>query len=250
MTTPPSPGGTPGYLRELKTLAQQAISQTFVVTYPETDPRGGQHPVYCSLEYPVSPAAYPALWVTYAPAQLQTAGISYTENDAAGNWYARWRFSGTVSFTVAALANNERDMIYDQLVSIIAFASQSQVPSAFREFIENSPLIEVTFSFDSLESTGHSEAPGTPWGTVEVIYEDTVSIQVTGEFTSDPVSLALVPLREITVTAYAAETGSSQPGSLGSFMTDITQNSVLSPDESVIGPALSSPAADPGDAGF
>jgi hypothetical protein len=250
MTTPPSAAGTPGYLRELKTLAQQAISQAFTITYPETDPQGGTRPVYCSLEYPVSPAAYPALWVTYAPAQLQTAGISYTENDAAGNWYARWRFSGTISFTVAALANNERDLIYDQLVSIIAFASQSQVPSTFRQFVENSPLLEVTWSYDSLESSGHSEAPGTPWGTIEVIYEDTVSIQVTGEFTSDPVSLALVPLREIIVTGLAAETGSSEPGSLGVFTADITQNSVLSPDPDTIYLAPSEPPSDPSDPSF
>lgn len=200
LTTPPSVGGVPGYMRTLKTLAVQAVSQAFVLTYPETDPQGGQQPVFASLDYPVEPTAYPALWVTYAPAQLQTAGISYTETDGSGNFYARWRFSGTVSFTCAALSNNERDLLYDQLVSVLAFASQSNVPSPFRAFVENSPLIESTWSFDSLETSGHAEAPGTPWGTDEVIYEDTLSIQVTGEFTSDPVSLALINLRDIRVT--------------------------------------------------
>jgi hypothetical protein len=227
VTTPASSNGTPGYLRTLKTLAVNAIQNAFSVTYPETDPAGGTQPIYCSLDYPVNAAAYPALWVTYAPSQLQTAGIDYTETDGKGNYYVRWRFSGTISFTVAALANNERDLIYDQLVSVIAFASQSNVPSPFREFVEDSPLLEVTWSYDSLESSGHSDAPGTPWNTDEVIYEDTIEIQVTGEFTSDPVSMALVDLSAITVTAVPVETVTG-PVLQGGFTTTIDENT-LSP---------------------
>ena len=226
-TTPPSVGGKPGYMRTLKTLAVQSIQQAFIVTYPETDPQGGQQPIYCSLEYPVNPANYPALWVGYEPAQLQNAGIDYVETDAANNYYARWRFSGTVSFTIAALTNNERDLIYDQLVSVIAFAAQSKVPSAFRSFIESSTLIESTWSYDSLEHGGHSDAPGTPWGTDEVIYEDTVSIQVTGEFTTDPVNLSLISLREILVTGTPVQ-ASGQILS-GGFTDIITANTTVPP---------------------
>jgi hypothetical protein len=228
LTVPPSISGTPGFLRPLKTMAVQAIQQAFVLTYPETDPVGGQQPVYCSLEYPVAAASYPALWVNYVPAMLQTAGISYTENDEFGNYYTRWRFSGTVEFTCAALTNNERDMLYDQLVSVLGFASQSNVPSAFRSFIEGSPLIESTWSFDTLDSSGHSDAPGTPWGTDEVIYEDTVSVQVIGEFTSDPVTLELVDLSAITVTAVPVETLQG-PVLPGGWTITIDEDQVLSP---------------------
>lgn len=207
----------------------QAIQQAFVLTYPETDPEGGQQPVYCSLEYPVNPAKYPALWVNYVPAMLQTAGISYTENDTFGNYYTRWRFSGTIEFTCAALASNERDLLYDQLVSVLGFASQSNIASAFRAFIESSPLLETTWSFDTLDSSGHSDAPGTPWGTDEVIYEDTISVQVLGEFTSDPVTLQLVDLRAIEVTGIPVETPQGPELLPGGFTVTIDQNANLSP---------------------
>lgn len=241
-TTPPSASGTPGYLRTLKTLSVQAIQSAFTVSYPESDPQGGTQPVYCSLDYPVSAAMYPSIWVTYAPAMLQTAGIDYIEGDSSK--YARWRFSGTISFTVAALSNNERDLIYDQLISILAFASQSEVESPFRAYVENSPLIESTWSFDQLESAGHGEAPGTPWGTPEVIYEDTVSLQVLGEFTSDPVSLSLVPLSKIIVTATATE----EPGGgvLGTFTDTIVSNTLLLPSPASEG-GFTSISPDPAD---
>lgn len=203
VTTPPASGGKPGYLRGLKTLAVEAVQNAFQVTYPIADPSGGAQSVYCSLDYPVAATAYPGIWVTYAPAQLQSAGINYTETDAGGNTYVRWRFSGTVTFTVAALSNNERDLLYDQLVSVIGYSSQSTAPGPFRDYVESSPLIESTWSYDSLDSEGHGETLGTPWGTDEVIYEDGISIQVTGEFTADPVTGLLVPpsvLREIDVT--------------------------------------------------
>lgn len=214
VTTPPSSGGKPGYLRALKTLAVEAVQQAFQVTYPISDAAGGTQPVYCSLSYPVAATAYPGIWVTYAPAQLQSAGINYTETDAAGNTYVRWRFSGTITFTVAALANNERDLLYDQLVSVVGYSSQSTAPGPFRDYVESSPLIESTWSYDSLDSSGHAESLGTPWGTDEVIYEDGISIQVTGEFTADPATGALIPpvlLREIDVTGYPQDPSAGAP---------------------------------------
>jgi hypothetical protein len=183
--------------------------------------------VHCSLEYPVKETNYAGVWVTYAPAQLQTAGIDYTEHDAENNTYVRWRFSGTVSFTVAALSNNERDLFYDQLVSILAFASQSEVQSPFRTFVESSELIEVTWSYDTLDSAGHGESVGTPWGTDEVIYEDGVSIQLTGEFTVDPLTGSLQPvynLRAIEVTAYQTDPATGLAKQPPAWMATIDHN--------------------------
>lgn len=226
VTTPPAAGGTPGYLRTLKTLAVDAIQNAFQVTYPVSDSSGGVQLAYCSLEYPIKAANYPGIWVTYAPAQLQTAGIDYTERDTTGNVYVRSRFSGTISFTVSALSNNERDLFYDQLISILMFSAQSEIPSPFRTFVESSNLIEVTFSYDTLDSSGHGETLGTPWGTDEVIYEDGIAIQVTGEFTVSPSNGQLQPvyhLREIQVTAYP-ESPSGVASATPAWLAKIDQN--------------------------
>lgn len=191
-----------GYLREIKTTAVEAIKTAFVITYPETDPQGGRQPVYCSLDYPVNPAAYPAVWVNYEAAELRIAGIAYTEIDQSGNLLTRWRFTGHVSFTIAALnVSNECDEIYDQVVSMIAFAAQSAAPSPFRQYVENSDIIATNWSYDTIEPRGEQAAPGTPWGSDDVIYERGLAIQVLGEFVTDPVTLQMISLREIQVVA-------------------------------------------------
>lgn len=190
-----------GYLRQIKTTAKDAIAAAFVITYPETDPQGGQQPVFCSLDYPVLPTQYPAVWVNYEAAELRIAGIAYTETDASGALLTRWRFTGHVSFTIAALTNNECDLIYDQVVTMVAFSAQSQVASPFRSFVEGNDLIATNWSYDTIEPRGEQAAPGTPWGSDDVIYERGLALQVLGEFVTDPVTSQLVELREIQVVA-------------------------------------------------
>lgn len=188
-----------GFLRTIKTTAVQAIQQSFEVSYPEPDSAGGDRPLFVSIEYPVEEAQYPAVWVDYEGSELRTVGIAYTEQDAEGNAYARWRFAGHITFTMVALNSNERDMIYDQLIGVTAFAAQSDFPSKFRQVVENAPLIASVWSFDSVEDRPSAAAPGTPWNTMDMVYERGFAIQVIGEFVSDPNTAQLVSLSEIQV---------------------------------------------------
>jgi hypothetical protein len=188
-----------GYLRTVKTTATEALQAAFLVAYPETDPGGGDKPVYISQEYPAEQAHIPAVWVEFEPTDLRTCGIAYTETDTEGNLFTRWRFSGMASFTVAAMSSNERDMIYDQMVALVAFASQTEAPSAWRQVIEASDLIATTWSYDTIENRGAAAAPGTPWGTDEVMYERGIALQVLGEFVTNPITLQLVSLAEIDI---------------------------------------------------
>lgn len=188
-----------GYLRTIKTTAVQAIQQSFKARYPEPDAEGGTKELFVSIEYPVEEANYPAVWVDYEGSELRTVGIAYTEQDASGNVYARWRFAGHVVFTVVALSSNERDMIYDQMIALTAYAAQSDWPSQFRQVVENAPLVAAVWSFDTVEDRPPSAAPGTPWATMDLIYERGFALQVIGEFVSDPNTYELVNLSEIQV---------------------------------------------------
>jgi hypothetical protein len=193
-----------GYLRTIKTTAVQAIEQSFLAQYPAPDAEGGSAAAvqpHVSIEYPVDQVNYPAIWVDYEGAELRTVGIAYTQMDDQGNAYARWRFAGHVTFTIVALTSNERDLIYDQLISMTAFAAQSDFPSVFRQVVENAPLIASVWSFDSVEDRSSAAAPGTPWGKMEVIYERGFALQVLGEFVTHPSTQALVNLSEIQVVA-------------------------------------------------
>ncbi len=190
-------------MRTIKTTAVQAIQQSFEISYPAPDAEGGDRPPFVSVEYPVEQAQYPAIWVDYEGAELRTVGIAYTETDATGAAYARWRFAGHVAFTIVALSSNERDLVYDQLLGLTAFAAQSEFPSTFRQVVEGAPLVASVWSFDSVEDRPSSAMTGTPWGTLEVIYERGFALQVIGEFVSDPFSPSLVNLAEIQVVATA-----------------------------------------------
>lgn len=190
-----------GYLRTIKSMAVEAVRQAFAAQYPEPDPEGGTRDVFVSIEYPVEQASYPAIWVDYEGSELRTVGIAYTEQDADGNVYARWRFAGHVTFTTVAMTSNERDMLYDQLVAITAYAAQSDWPSRFRQVVESNDLVACEWSFDQVEDRSPAAAPGTPWGTMEVIYERGIALQVIGEFVSDPNTYELVNLAEIRVLA-------------------------------------------------
>jgi hypothetical protein len=189
-----------GFLREVKAAAVEAVQQSFTILYPEPGTAGAFQVPYVSVEYPIRQADYPAVWVDFEVAELRTVGIDYSEMQPDGTTWARWRFTGHVTFTVVALSSNERDLIYDQLVALAAFASQSTSPSQFRQTAESTDLIAAEWSFDKVEDRGQAAAPGTPWMTDEMVYERGFALQLIGEFISDPVTFELVTLAEILVT--------------------------------------------------
>lgn len=213
MTVPAAPQGTPpGFLRLIKTTATDALAQALTWSYPEQDAAGGSKAPYVSVEYPRSPGAYPGVWVDFEVSMVQIAGLDYTEMLPGGQVLTRWRFQGYTSFTIVALDNsNECDSLYDQVVALTAFAAQSEFPSPFRDAIDSSPLVATTWSFDTVEPRGQSAAPGTPWGSDEVIYERGLALKVIGEFVTNPVTTQLVNLREIIVRATPLDTAGASP---------------------------------------
>lgn len=195
----------PGYLTHVKAAVTEALVKTFNADYPEADFRN----LHASIEYPVEPAHYPGLWVDYDDtAQVQIAGIRHREfidpDTGVPRVLSRWRFAGYASITVVALTSRERDRLYDELVKVIAFgdADLNTGLTAFRSYVEQNPIVSMNFDFDQIEPRGNAAAPGTPWGSDEIIYERSINMEVQGEFTSDSATGTLVPLSEILVYAY------------------------------------------------
>lgn len=198
------PSGTPipaGFLRVIKTGAVNALQSAFTLSYPEQDPAGASYVPHISIDYPVSPGAYPGIWCDFEVTMLQIAGVNYVEYLPDGvTPLTRWRFQGYAVFTIIALNSNECDGVYDQLVALTAFAAQSSYDSTFRDAVDDNGLVNTTWSYDTVEGRGNSAAPGTPWGTDDVIYERGLALKVLGEFTTNPLTQTIVPLREIIVT--------------------------------------------------
>lgn len=193
------------YLVPLKSAIVEALQTTFGPSYPASDFRN----LHVSVEYPDKKQNYPGIWVNYEDSEpLVRAGIDQREIvlDALSNPHAvtRWRFTGTLSFTVAAFSSLERDRLYDEMVRIIAFASvEDNQASAFKKIVENNDFMGINVQYDIINSSGDAANPGTPWGTQdEIIYERTVSTDVIGEFVSDPASNELVMLSAILIEGY------------------------------------------------
>jgi hypothetical protein len=196
------------YLTPLKAAIVVALRSTFTSDYPNVD----FQKVYCSIEYPTDEANYPSIWVQYDDtAELTVAGIGHLETTivpaASGTpaqfeQWTRWRFFGTVTLTIVALTSLERDRLYDEVVRMFAFAKQNPNLSPFRTQIEQNEFIAMNANFDDLRPFGDNAAPGTPWGTDDILYEKSISFNIQGEFTGDVEASDLVLLNRVMVQDY------------------------------------------------
>lgn len=196
------------FMKEVVTAVTKAMQETFDADYPEADFQD----LHVSIEYPDDRAQYPCIWVDFDLSQsIRTVGIGHTEwaeGDTPGTkrQVKRWRFSGRAMYTVAALTNLERARLMDEVIRVLAFGKAEPGRSAYRDAIEDNPYIAMSGKFDEINVGGMSNAPGTPWGTDDMIYEVTLSLDIIGEFVSDPNAdggaLELVPLSAVTITEY------------------------------------------------
>jgi hypothetical protein len=212
------------YLTHLKAMIVGAIKTTFDDQYPVSQFRD----VWSSIEYPIQKQNYPGVWVDYEDARkLEIAGIAHQETDPEGRPFTRWKFGGYATFTVVAFSSLERDTLYDELVRVIAFGRQNAATSRFRTFIETNDLIACNFDFDTIQPGSNAAAPGTPWGSDEIIYEKSFSMQAIGEFTVDPEDGVIVPLSAIIVTG---RQGGTEDDPIGEQSVTIDQNASDDPN--------------------
>ncbi len=189
------------YVAPLKTLLVEALKLTFDTSYPVPEFRG----VHIGQDYPVDPQGYPAVWVDWNDTQpLLKAGIAHveTEHPVTGTEiapYTRWRFQGYVSITTVAMTSLERDRLFDEMVRVVAFGEQDTVVGRFKSRIANNDLIGATLNTDRIEAQGSAAAPGTPWGTDELMYERSLNLELIGEFIPNPATGTLVPLSAIKI---------------------------------------------------
>ena len=195
------------YLTHAKGLLVKAMRTTFDADYPEEDFRD----VPVSIEFPTKKNQVPGIWLNYDPiGPIHPVGVGYFEDNLdvdTGGFYrsTRWSYAGAAIYTVVAHSSLERDRLFDQVVSAIAFGQFDTQRGEFRETIESDPLIAMQVDFDQIDQRGFSAAPGTPWGSNEVIYEASISVRVTGEFISQPGTTLLMPISQIDVYQWVTD---------------------------------------------
>ena len=185
------------FLTEAKSTVTQALKNVFDAGYPVPQFQD----LHIDIEYPNDITDYPGIWVDMEiVGNLTKAGIDeFAEvalDSVTNDAYAlyKWRYQGYSTFTIAALHSLERDRLFDEVVRVFAFSNSNFQVQQFRSFIENNPLIAMNMDFDNIAVRGMSAAPGTPWGTNDVIYEVTLAMETVGEFVSDEQGQTLYPI--------------------------------------------------------
>lgn len=209
------------FLTHTKALLVEAMEAVYGPDFPEADFRD----LEVTMDFPNTEVQYPGCWVDFSPATaMQNVGIGhveYTAPDINGQVRAcsRWRFTGWATFTFVALTTMERDRMVDSFLYVVAFGLENPDTSIFRRMIESNSLIGMTFNWDRVTLTGRAESEGTPWGSDEWVYEQTVQLEVAnGEFVSEGTTNSLIPLSQVIVsdpTALPPQPVDDLPGFLG-----------------------------------
>ncbi len=179
----------------------------------DRDYRDGAHPEWARFSihtaYPKEEISFPGVWVNFTTmGDAYVAGIGHIEYAAtqteeglaAVSPVYRWRFGGSYEMTVACLSNLERAKAVDALALMIGMGGQEAAPSPFREAITgDAEYIEINAQMGALGIGGFAETPGTPWGSDDVVYEATVTLDVEGSIVVDPKTRALVPLTAVII---------------------------------------------------
>lgn len=188
-----------GMIEGVKKAIIRALREGIDEDLPDTDP------LYrvidnIDMEYPVKEEKYPGIWVQFSYRDLKPQSINrdpfYTEEDQT---YRLWSFSGTVTMTLVGLTSLERDRMSDSLIRMFAFNELHSSNNDFWKSLKSQDLLRLSINRDQLRPGGQTTNIGTPWDSDQLVYEDSYSFELQGEFASDIVTADLVRLREIIV---------------------------------------------------
>lgn len=191
----PIPGGAAGgVIEQVKTAVMVALKEALQGTTLGTDMSGSE--VAVEMEYPMVKEYYPGIWVQFSFTEFVNAGLGmelpFKEDN--GNWAVlkEFQFKGTVTMTIMALTNLQRDRIADSVVTMMMFARMpehvitdpTKDTKQFRTLITSiaaNPYIAMTINQDTLQPGGQTMTPGVPWDEELPGYEDSYSFDVLGQ---------------------------------------------------------------------
>lgn len=185
----------PRFIEAIKTVIIQSLKQTFDQSFPETAFQN----MYISMEYPLVQTQYPGVWVRFSFKKLQIVGVASYFIDSQNRQYKQWFFEGVTTLQVFAMTSLERDRMSDALIYMFSFGDLDDPESRFLKNIYANPYISVSLNTDELNPGGQSENIGAPWQEDQIVYNDSYSFQMVGQFASDVQTAQLVTLDQIEV---------------------------------------------------
>lgn len=189
---------TPRFIESVKTTIITALRTTFDSNFPDPQFRD----LYISMEYPILENHYPGLWVKFSFTNVQAAGIGSYFVDNSNSMFKRFIFEGRTTIQVFAMTSLERDKISDTLIYMFAFGDLNPNNSRFKKTISSSNYINMSINSDELIPGGQEENIGAPWQPDAIVYNDSYSFSIVGQFASDINTGSLITLDSININSY------------------------------------------------
>ena len=153
-----------------------------------------------SMEYPERETQYPGVWVRFSFSQLQRLSLDPTfVEEGTSREFQLGSFKGRMSFSILALSSKDRDQIAGALIHTFLFGRESETGGGFQSELSNNDYINITPQEALLTPGGQSETIGAPWDPNKIVYEDSYSLNIQGEFASNIKTGELVPLKSVEV---------------------------------------------------
>lgn len=159
-----------------------------------------------SLEWPQDRVHYPSIFVTYTEGPIRNMGVGHVEYDYDSNLtpieYRHYRFDGTVNFNVLALTPLERDRVAAGLMNLLAFNEVIPEFSNFKEEMSDNDYVSLILNTEEITPRGENQTP-VPWQNPdEMIFSQTYSVQMHGEFYSNSDTGDLIEIESVGAWPY------------------------------------------------
>lgn len=187
----------------VKKEVMSAFIPMFGDVYPDVALRDR---IKVSLEWPDSREKFPAIYVTYSEGPIETMGVGHIEysldENGAPTEAMHYQFNGQLNFNIMALSPLERDQIAAGLVNLLAFGDVIPEFANFKDEIADGDYVRLVLMTDRITPQGQQTNP-VPWDNPdEMLFTQTYSVQLHGEFYSQVGSGNLVRISRVEVYPY------------------------------------------------
>lgn len=194
----------------VKKEVMSAITPMFGEVFPDDDLRNRIH---VHLEWPLAREEFPAIYVTYTEGPIQNMGVGHIEydlsDDGTPGQVKHYRFEGQLNFNVLALSPLDRDKISAGLVNLLAFGEVIPGFEDFKDEIADGDYVRIVLQTEKITPQGLQTTP-VPWGNQdEMIFSQSYSVPLHGEFYSTRGTDGLVRISDVEVYPYY--TGTTPP---------------------------------------
>ena len=203
------------FVTAVKTAIVEALTAGFNVLNAGTPSNTSLDltPNSITIEYPLEPVQWPAIFVQFRPNKIQWSGINPNNYStfASGITISGVTYSGTltsrtgyfegnIDLQIMAMHSEERDRLFDSVTNMILMDTVSPASVAFTQSIANNNLVGMTLRLDTIAPLGDSVSAGTPFSPEELTYEASIRVGCVGDFYENKYQIIYPQVTKITAT--------------------------------------------------